>query len=738
MALYNVRNFSIRTQQQILQQTANSVNGNLKDFFQGMQSLILTVAENRAVQEGLPNLKEGFNRLSQDLSLDPKDLEAQLRDHYLKEYLPRINEQIPGAEPKKIVDNYLPLEIEGRLAQYLFILENPNPVGAKEQLITNEKYKDSPYVRTHTLVHPSLAAVLKNFELYDIFLVDLEGNVIYTAYKEKDYATNLKTGIYRNTGLGKAYADTLRLAKGQVAFQDLMPYEPSYNAPAAFIGTPLFIQEERAGSLIFQIPVDKQIQDIISFDNQYEKVGLGLTGEAFLIGTDLKMRSNSRFLESINDPVIKSYKSTVGVMSAATPALKTAIQGTSSALVTQNYLGKLVLGSYMPIDVLGVKWALGVEIEEDEALKDLYKLQFSIIIISLLLTTLCVLFSLLAVNRLVNRPLSSFAKYLKEKAVVIQDGGDVASGKIAVEQKDEFEDLATCLNTFIAKVAEMIHTTKEVVQKVSESTKDLLNIAHTGNQTSAEQTMAVKEVTGTMEDSEKLARQIASKIESIALQANDTTKQVEQGFKYLEENLTNINNIQATSLESIDSIKKLGEQIASIWDIVNIINSIADQTKIIAFNAELEASSAGDAGKNFQIVATEIRRLADHTVSSTGAIKKKITEIQASSDVLVISAEKAMKQVEAGCESSQALKKVFGMIRSSADDNSTASQSITISIQQQAQASEQVLITLKLLADGIEHLSRLTQSTTTTSESVNTIIGQLSELVDKYKILDRR
>ena len=72
--------------------------------------------------------------------------------------------------------------------------------------------------------------------------------------------------------------------------------------------------------------------------------------------------------------------------------------------------------------------------------------------------------------------------------------------------------------------------------------------------------------------------------------------------------------------ETISGIKMLGEKIESIWDIVNIINGIADQTKIIAFNAELEASAAGEAGKNFQIVATEIRRLADSTVSSTNEI----------------------------------------------------------------------------------------------------------------------
>ena len=91
--------------------------------------------------------------------------------------------------------------------------------------------------------------------------------------------------------------------------------------------------------------------------------------------------------------------------------------------------------------------------------------------------------------------------------------------------------------------------------------------------------------------------------------------------------------------EIIDGIRALGQQIDCIGDIVTIINDIADQTRIIAFNAELEAVSAGEAGKNFHIVATEIRRLANSTVNSVNDIQSYIQNIQNASKNLIQSSE---------------------------------------------------------------------------------------------------
>ena len=137
-----------------------------------------------------------------------------------------------------------------------------------------------------------------------------------------------------------------------------------------------------------------------------------------------------------------------------------------------------------------------------------------------------------------------------------------------------------------------------------------------------------------------------------------------------------------------EGIKALNKKIDGIWDIVGIINSVADQTKIIAFNAELEASSSGEAGKNFHIVATEIRRLSDTIIDSIKEIKSNIDEIQLASDRLILDSEKGTKQIDISCENAKSLERGFGSIMATSSPSSSEDQIFT-SIQQIAQGIEE-------------------------------------------------
>ena len=186
----------------------------------------------------------------------------------------------------------------------------------------------------------------------------------------------------------------------------------------------------------------------------------------------------------------------------------------------------------------------------------------------------------------------------------------------------------------------------------------------------------------------------------------------------MTQNLEKMKQIANANRDTIYGIKNLSEKIESIWSIVKLINGIADQTKIIAFNVELEASSAGEAGKNFHIVANEIRRLADSTMDSTREIKDKITEIQHSSDNLIIMSESGTEKILEGCALSAKVEQNFSSIKSSAEITAESSGDIRMIIEQQSIAFEQILITLKQLSSGIENFS---QTTLTVSESTNNL-----------------
>ncbi|MCP4399850.1 MAG: PAS domain-containing protein [bacterium] len=281
-------------------------------------------------------------------------------------------------------------------------------------------------------------------------------------------------------------------------------------------------------------------------------------------------------------------------------------------------------------------------------------------------------------------------------------------------------------------IRQVINNAGETAAVLLGSVQDLTISSQEISSTSNQQAAAVKEMVSTMEDSDQLAKSIASKINEVAKITNTTQSMVIDGFSIIKNSLAKMDEIKVSNAETILEIKALGDKIDSIWEIVNMISGIADQTKIIAFNAELEASSAGDAGKNFQIVASEIRRLADGTVTSTNEIKTKINEIQHSSDTLIMASEEGTVKITEGWELSDNLQKVFEKISGSSNISASAADQIALSINQQVSAFEQILVTLKQTSEGIDNFVVSTKATTDASEMLKEMADRLHVAIDEY------
>ncbi|WP_407429485.1 methyl-accepting chemotaxis protein [Treponema sp.] len=244
--------------------------------------------------------------------------------------------------------------------------------------------------------------------------------------------------------------------------------------------------------------------------------------------------------------------------------------------------------------------------------------------------------------------------------------------------------------------------------------------------TAQEQSTAVKEIVATMEDNTALSEDISQKIKDVSGVASKTNIDVSEGVSYLEENVRQLHEIAKANQATINGIKNLGDKIENIWDIVTLINSVADQAKIIAFNAELEASTAGAAGRNFHIVATEIRRLADGIIDGTKEIKSKITEIQQSSDSLILASESGTEKIQEGVANAKNLEERFSSIKNASEITADSAGTITTIIQQQTLASEQILLTLKQISSGVENFTSATAQISVASETLKSIAEDLN------------
>ena len=365
--------------------------------------------------------------------------------------------------------------------------------------------------------------------------------------------------------------------------------------------------------------------------------------------------------------------------------------------------------------------------------KDMFGLLNMIKLISIIVLSVSfVLFNFIIalVLKRILRPLT----YIQTLTANIADGD--LTGRVEIISDDEIGTVSVHFNALVDTVEGMIKKIKNTSAELFESVQNLSVSSQEITATSNEQAAAVKEIVSTMEDSDQLSKNIATRIEEVTKISNNTREVVQTGFNTVQESLGKMNEIRSSNSDTIEGIKALSEKIDSIWEIVNIINGIADQTKIIAFNAELEASAAGEAGKNFQIVATEIRRLADITMTSTSEIKGKINEIQHSSDNLIIASEEGTEHIREGGKLSGALQRIFEDVMSSAEISAESAEQISTSIKQQVSAFEQILLTLKQISGGIDNFVVSTKSTASSSMSLKEMADELKELVEKFQVTE--
>ncbi|MCP4452213.1 MAG: methyl-accepting chemotaxis protein, partial [Planctomycetes bacterium] len=193
---------------------------------------------------------------------------------------------------------------------------------------------------------------------YDTFIIcSAHGHVMYSAAKESDLGENLGAGHLKDSGLGKLWKKVV--TTDAPAIQDFEPYEPSNGEPASFIGAPIKINGQTVAVMALQISLDS-INGIMT-----ERTGLGETGESYLVGSDLLMRSDS-YLDPKHHTVLASFKDPIKGK-ADTEAIQLALSGKTGEDVIIDYNGNPVLSAFAPLDIPGLDWAILSEIDVAEA-----------------------------------------------------------------------------------------------------------------------------------------------------------------------------------------------------------------------------------------------------------------------------------------------------------------------------------------------------------------------------------
>jgi len=273
---------------------------------------------------------------------------------------------------------------------------------------------------------------------------------------------------------------------------------------------------------------------------------------------------------------------------------------------------------------------------------------------------------------------------------------------------DALRDLVGTINKTSVQVS-------SAVQKTQGTTGELADASTRQTQEIIGASESITSISRSMSDvSEKAAdsAEVARKSVSIAHKGGETVRQTISGMETIRE------QIQETSKR----IKRLGESSQEIGDIVNLITEISDQTNILALNAAIQASMAGEAGRGFAVVADEVQRLAERTGDATKQIEALVKTIQADTNEATVSMEQSTANVVKGAKLTENAGSALDRIEQVSMN--LAQRILEISDATKAQADESVKITQTM--DAIQNI---TQKTSEGSKQASNSIGELTQMV---------
>jgi PAS domain S-box-containing protein len=459
----------------------------IEDYFQLVENQVVTLSQDRMIIEAMREFDDGLHSIEDELGItesDMQEIDASLLEYYEKEFLPRL---APNLLEDVSVEDYWPEDSKSRVLQDLYISSNPFDVGSKHLL--DNAGDGSSYSKAHETYHPIIRDYLEKFSYYDIFLVDVDtgGHIAYSVFKEVDFGTSLITGPYADTNFAEAYnAGRAADDKDFVKWIDFEPYAPSYNAPAAFIASPIYDGDEKIGVLIFQFPIDR-INAIMTSNQDWSSVGLGESGETYIVGNDFLLRNQSRFLiedrenyfkliEEIGTPPetiaqIDNFNSTIGLQEVKTEGTKAGLSGLTGTAIFPDYRGVPVLSSYKPLNIRDVNWAIMSEIDQEEAFASIRSLGIRTLIgVMVLIAGIVIMATLFA--RTITRPLDQLTHTADELA-----SGNLDVEVACKEQGDEIGTLACSFETMRVSMKGLIGDLEDINQNlenlVDERTKEL-------------------------------------------------------------------------------------------------------------------------------------------------------------------------------------------------------------------------------------------------------------------------
>ena len=286
--------------------------------------------------------------------------------------------------------------------------------------------------------------------------------------------------------------------------------------------------------------------------------------------------------------------------------------------------------------------------------------------------------------------------------------------------------------TFFFNFRRIVSQVRDASAQINAAVEQMSAASSEQTSSAAQQSGSISEITSTMTELARTSKEVTENSERVVEISTRNQEDARSGVDAAKDTLTAMDAIREAHENSTQGVVSLSERVQQINEVMDVIDDIADRTKMIAFNAALEAAGAGEAGRRFGVVAQEVRRLADTVVEATEDSRTRIVEIQEATNNMVVASERNSRIFEEGFMATQVTADSLQKIMDSASSTADSAKQISLSTQQERTALQQVLDAMMEVSEGAALFASKVSEGDEITSNLRGLAAGLTELIERY------
>lgn len=326
--------------------------------------------------------------------------------------------------------------------------------------------------------------------------------------------------------------------------------------------------------------------------------------------------------------------------------------------------------------------------------------------------------------------------------VVSRVAREVAAGDVTVRQVDvggatEIQSMAASVNDMLASLRTLVGQMVDLTGRLGEAAKGLNVASNDQTHVTSQQSAYAQQIAATFEELSRTAESITRSTEVVEAAALRTNTAVDEARAVVAEMVGGMTEIRRESKEIADAITRLNGDVQQVSRIAQVIKQVADRSDLLALNAALEGTKAGEVGRGFSVVAAEMRKLAENVAQSARDIGRIVENVQSSGDVAVLRAKEGVESSDRGMAVAERAQTAFQQIVELSRGTKEAAQQIAVATRQQRQSSEQAVQGARNVADLVKQGVDATGRTTRIAQDLQSSVDALTTVTGRFKVADR-